>query len=90
MDTEITKEDIQIASFLKGIETSLREQVRLLGDNKGANALPHNREYLWHTTHVHRHRKYNSEMVERKAIVVEYISIWEMVADILTKALPWE
>lgn len=86
--TEATKESMWIAAFLKGINAPAPPPTRLLGDNQGANALAYNPEYHARTKHIHARQRFLTEMVEKKEIEVVYIPTCDMVADILTKALP--
>ena len=63
----------------------------LLADNQGSIALTKNPGYRSRTKHIARKFHYVREVVnERKWAVVDYCPTEEMLADILTKALPRE
>ena len=87
--TEATKESVWIAAFLDGLGVTIGP-VKLVGDNQGANALALNPEYHARTKHIHGRQRFISEMIEQKKITVAYIPTKDMIADILTKALPRE
>ena len=87
--TEATKECIRIVAFLEAIGETIGI-VKLLGDKQGANALALNPEFHVQTKHIHGRQRFISEMIEQKKIIVEYIPTKNMIADIVTKALPRE
>lgn len=60
----------------------------MYGDNQSANALAHNPEYHSRTKHIHGRQRFITEMVKQGVVKVSYIPTGDMVADMLTKALP--
>ena len=87
--TKATKESVWIAAFLGALGVEIGP-VKLVGDNQGANALALNPEYHARTKHIHGRQRFISEIIEQKKRTVSYIPTRDMIADILTKALPRE
>ena len=86
--TEAGKEALWVARFLACLGFRLPSQpVDLHADNKGAISLTENPEFHRKTKHIEVRWHWIREKVERKEIVISYISTKEMLADGLTKAL---
>lgn len=60
----------------------------IYSDNKGSINLAHNNVYHARSKHIDIRHHFVRDMIQRKSIIIQYISTEEMVADILTKALP--
>lgn len=88
--TEAAKESQWIASFAKGIPYDLEMPTQMFGNNHGANALTSNPTYHARIKHIDIWYRYVMELVEHGLIKVFYCNTKDMVADILTKALPKE
>jgi len=90
--TQATKEAIWLQQFLAAIgvrkETLYGYPAWLYGDNQSANALANNPEYHSKTKHIHGRQRFITEMVEQGAVTVIYMPTKDMIADMLTKALP--
>lgn len=71
-----------------GIAKDLLYPAKMYGDNQSANALAHNPEYHSRTKHIHGRQRFMTEMVEQGFVEVTYIPTRDMVANMLTKALP--
>lgn len=62
----------------------------LLVDNHDTNAIALDPEYYACTQHIHGHQRYITRMIKHTKIVIVYIPIQDMIANILTKSLLYE
>ena len=60
----------------------------LNGDNQGAIALPHNPEYHARTKHIDIQYHFIRDLVTTEKIYLQFCPSTDMIADIMTKALP--
>ncbi|HEV7737689.1 MAG TPA: reverse transcriptase domain-containing protein, partial [Chlamydiales bacterium] len=82
------KEASWLRSLLNEIGFSQEKPTNILCDNTGALALTKDASYHARTKHIDVKHHFIRERVENKEVKFEYIPTNEMVADILTKALP--
>ncbi|HEV7738028.1 MAG TPA: Ty1/Copia family ribonuclease HI, partial [Chlamydiales bacterium] len=75
-------------SLLNEIRFRQEKPTNILCDNTGALALTKDVSYHARTKHIDVKHHFIRERVENKEVKFEYIPTNEMVADILTKALP--
>lgn len=87
--TEAAKELLWICNFLE-FRGLLEHNLRLLGDNQSALALAGSTEFKPRTRHIHGRERFIASLVRNKQYLLEYIPNRDMVADIMTKALPRE
>lgn len=87
-------EAVKEAIYLKGLLTELQQEtfskIELLIDNRGAEQLASNPVYHARTKHIDIRHHFVREAVENEIVKLRHVSSSEMVADILTKALPRE
>ncbi|HEV7738704.1 MAG TPA: Ty1/Copia family ribonuclease HI, partial [Chlamydiales bacterium] len=83
-----SKEAIWLRNLLKEIDYSQERATTVYCDNTRAIALAKDASYHTRTKHIDVKHHFVREKVESKEIRFEYIPTNEMVADILTKALP--
>ncbi len=82
------KKALWIAQLLAALRYRLSSQpVSLKFDNKGSILLTANPEFYQRTKHIEVRHQWIRKKVESKKIAIIYISIKDMVADRLTKAL---
>ena len=88
--TNAVKELIWVKRLLKELGREAKGQDVLFNDNQGAIALAHNPEYHARTKHIDIQHHFIRECVENGVVELKYCETKEMVADVLTKALPRE
>src|ERR1700683_431275 len=87
--THAMKEAIWLRSYWSAITSAkLTSPSKLLSDNQGAIALAKSTAYHAHTKHINIRYHFIRDTVERQAISLMYCPTEDMVADILTKAIP--
>ena len=85
-----SKEAIWIQSFLHDIHFPLSNPTMLLVDNQGAIALASNPTFHAWMKHTSVHHHFIHEQVEDWDILLKYVPTNNQVADVLTKALPYD
>ena len=87
--SEATQEAVWLKVFLSEIgEMAPDETVKIFEDNQGSIALAKNPEFHKRTKHIDIRYHFVREKVEDGQVVLEYCSTQEMLADIMTKAIP--
>jgi len=88
--TQASKEIIWLQELFQelGALAHIDQISRLYGDNQGALALACNPEYHARTKHIDIQYHFVRELVMGKKIYLEYCPTTDMIADIMTKALP--
>ena len=93
--TQASKEGIWVRRFMdeiskvSGGDTS-NSPITIFGDNQGSMALAKNPEFHSRTKHISIQQHFIREKVENEEVRLEYLPTGDMVADLLTKALPRE
>jgi len=64
--------------------------ITIFGDNQGSMALAKNPEFHSRTKHISIQQHFIREKLEEEEVHPEYLPTGDMVADLLTKALPRE
>ncbi len=85
-----SKEAIWIQPFLHDIHFPLSDPTMLLVDNQGAIALASNPTFHAQMKHISVHHHFIHKQVEDWDILLEYVPMNNQVADVLTKALPYD
>jgi predicted lipase len=89
--TQATKEAIWMTKFMKELRYTKEKKVMVIRcDNQGAISLTKNPTQHARTKHIDVQHHFVQERVENGKITFEYCSTKDMVADVLTKALPRE
>ena len=93
--TQACKEAIWVQRFGKEItEISGRAKnnspITIFADNQGSMALAKNPEFHSRTKHISIQQHFVREKVEQEEVRLEYLPTGDMLADLLTKALPRE
>ncbi|GBL94061.1 Copia protein [Araneus ventricosus] len=83
-----TKEAIYLRKLLNELCDADVKSVRLLSDNKGAIKLAENPIFHRRTKHIDIRHHFVREALNNNVINIKFISIEDMAADVLTKALP--
>ncbi|HEV7737932.1 MAG TPA: Ty1/Copia family ribonuclease HI [Chlamydiales bacterium] len=83
-----SKEATWLRNLLKEIGYTQDKATNIFCDNTGAIALTKDASYHARTKHIDIKHHFVREKVESREIKFEYIPTGDMVADILTKALP--
>ncbi|SGZ25833.1 BQ5605_C024g09779 [Microbotryum silenes-dioicae] len=81
------KEAIFLRQLFGELDLPSSKPVLIYGDNQGANALTKNPVFHARTRHIRLREHFVRDMVSLGDIIVQYINIGEMTADIFTKAL---
>jgi hypothetical protein len=84
------KELIWMGYLLKDLGMSKYAPTILYSDNQGAISLAKNRKHHGKTKHVEVQLHFIRDHVEKGTFSVEYCPTEDMLADIMTKGLPWE
>jgi hypothetical protein len=82
------QEAIALQALLADFGVNYDSGVTIYEDNTGAEAMAKNASHYSKTKHIHIRYHFIRELVSRGQIVVERMSTENMLADILTKALP--
>jgi len=85
-----TKEAVWLRTLLKEVGYPQSQATIVHADNQGAIALAQNPISHSRAKHIDIRFHFIQEHIERNEIKLQYISTHQMVADILTKALPCE
>src|SRR5260370_5527743 len=85
-----TKEAIWIQQFLHNIHFPLSHPSTLLINNQGAIVLATNSTFHAWTKHIGVWHHFIQDQVEKWDILLEYVPTDDQVADVLTKALPYD
>jgi len=93
--TQASKEGIWVRRFMDEISRASGEDVpatpmTIFADNQGSMALAKNPEFHSRTKHISIQQHFIREKVESKEVRLEYLPTGDMLADLLTKALPRE
>ncbi len=89
--TQGTKETIWMTKFVKELRYMKEKKAMVIRcDNQGAISLMKNPTQHVRTKHIDVQDHFVRERVENDKVTFEYYSIEDMVADVLTKALPKE
>jgi hypothetical protein len=86
--SEATQEAIWLKALLQELKHFHQPSVILHEDNQGCIAISKNPEHHKRTKHIDIKYHFIREKVEDKTLDVKYCKTDEMVADILTKAIP--
>lgn len=86
--TESTKEPIYLTRFLKEIGFWNQKIVELYNDNQGAQRLAKNPIHHSRTKHIDIRHHFIRDAIQRGMINIKYMESAELMADVLTKALP--
>lgn len=87
--TEGIKEALHISSFMHEIRLPELSKVMVYNDNRGAKLLAENQVFHQRTKHIDiRYHFIRAVLVRGRDIYLEYLPTQEMIADVLTKALP--
>jgi hypothetical protein len=86
--SEAAKEAIWIRRFLNELNFRDDQSVLIFADNKSAIDLIINPLYHKRTKHIEMRWHWIRKMVDRKKIILKYLSTSEMIADGLIKSLP--
>jgi len=88
------KEALWVKRFMAEIEDmsghKKEKPVTIFADNQGSMALAKNPEFHSRTKHISIQQHFIREKVEEEAVRLEYLLTGDMMADLLTKALPRE
>jgi len=85
-----TKEAIWLRTLLKEVGYPQSQATIVHADNQSAIALAQNPTSHFRAKHIDIHFHFIQERIERNKIKLQYISTHQIVANILTKALPCE
>jgi len=88
--TQAAKEILWLRVLLDelGAFAHIEQLSQLHGDNQGALALAHSPEYHARTKHIDIQHHFIRELVTTEKVNLEYCSTSDMIAAIMTKALP--
>jgi len=88
--TQATKEIIWLRVLFEevGAIQHIDQMATLYGDNQGALALARNPEYHPRTKHIHIQYHFVRDLVQADQVNLDYCPSPDMIADIITKALP--
>ena len=86
--THATKEALWLRSFISQLFAPFTEAIELNSDNQSAIALTRDHQYHARTKHIDIRFHFIRWVVEDKKIKLVYCPTEDMVADVLTKALP--
>lgn len=87
--TEGIKEALHISSFMHEIRLPELSKVMVYNDNRGAKLLAENQVFHQRTKHIDiRYHFIRAVLARGRDIYLEYLPTEEMIADVLTKALP--
>ena len=86
----VTKEAVQLQTLLKEVSYPQSQATIVHADNQGAIALAQNPISHFRAKYIDIRFHFIQECIKRNEIKLQYISTYQMVTDILTKALPRE
>lgn len=86
--TEAAKECIYLSTFLKELRLPQLTDVILYNDNQSAGKLAKNSIFHSKTKHIDIRAHFIRQALQDKRLKLKYLPTQEMIADILTKALP--
>ena len=85
---QAAKESVWMVDFLRDLGISIHNTMVVNSDNQGAIALAKNPVFHDRSKHIDIQFHFTRKLVKKGRIGLNYIPTQEMVADILTKALP--
>jgi hypothetical protein len=85
---QAAKESVWMIDFLKNLGISVCDSMVINADNQPSIALAKNPVFHDRSKHIHIQYHYTWDLIKEKHISLNYIPTKEMIADILTKALP--
>jgi Reverse transcriptase (RNA-dependent DNA polymerase)./Integrase core domain. len=85
---EAAKETIHLQTFLEELGFENLSNSMVLNDNMGAQRLAENPIFHARTKHIDVRHHFVREAVQKKKLRLEHVSTDDMIADMLTKALP--
>ena len=86
--SDLCKEGLWLRQLLAELHLHSRAPIPLHVNNLGAKALAKNPQHHAHTKHIHARFHFFQECVKNKKFIVLHVLTHNMLADILTKALP--
>ena len=87
--SEAAQEAVWLKTFLSELgETSISDAVKIYEDNQGSIALAENSAFHKRTKHIDTRYHFVREKVEDNAVILEYVSTLDMLADIMKKPIP--
>jgi len=93
--TQACKEALWVKRFTTEIDDisgngDQPKTITIFADNQGSIALAKNPEFHSRTKHISIQLHFIREKVEAEEVQLEYLPTGDMLADLLTTALPWE
>lgn len=85
---DAVKEAMYLASFLGELGHPILSGVVLFNDNHGAHFLAENPSFSTRTKHIDIRHHFIRKVFQEKKVRLSFLSTEEMIADVLTKALP--
>ena len=85
---QAVKESVWMVDFLRDLGILIHDIMVVNSDNQGAIALAKNPVFHDHLKHIDIQFHFTCKLVKNRRIGLNYVPMQEMVADILTKALP--
>jgi hypothetical protein len=85
---QCAKEAVWLEDFLQDLCVAFEGTLLINDDNQGAISLAKNPVYHDHSKHIDRQFHYTCELVGAGHIQLAYCLMKDMIADVLTKALP--
>ncbi|KMQ90722.1 retrovirus-related pol polyprotein from transposon tnt 1-94 [Lasius niger] len=86
--TEAAKKGLYLHSLLTELGLSRMAATMLYVNNRGAQYLAHDHLYHPRTKHIDIRYHFLRQSIAQGSVTLEHVSTNEMIADILTKALP--
>jgi hypothetical protein len=86
--TQAAKEALWLKNLIGEIFQPLKSPVKIYCDNQSAITIAHGNQQRTRTKHFDLRLYFIREKVENNEIIIKYIPTSEMIADLLTKALP--
>jgi len=93
--TQACKQALWVKRFMREIadisgQAKITSPITIFAANQGSMALAKNPEFHSRTKHISIQQHFIREKVEQEEVQLEYLSTGDMLADVLTKALPRE
>ena len=85
---QASKESVWMVSFLKCLGISLQGPMVVNADNQGSIALAKNPVFHDHSKHINIQHHFIHDLIKEGRIHLNYVPTNDVVADLLTKALP--